>query len=153
MSNSLIFLCRALFSRSASELYRWPDLLAAMEEIISGPFLDETKLFLVDVLHFSGRICLDPNSELPHSMSAEDMVKSLAMQCLEKFTGPVYLRDFVRIQSTTASPVLSGIARLVAQKAISRPIMPPIVPDGGFTYIPSQTVRSQDLPRVPAQAA
>src|SRR5206468_282358 len=95
----------------------WEDVEAAMWQLTSAPPTPEIEALLVDVLRFEGQIRLADLSELPHSMSAEEMLKSQALQALGKWTGQSHLAEMQSVQATAISPVLSGIARAVIQRS------------------------------------
>ena len=71
----------------AEEDYRWESLLASMRALVSVPPTTEVEQLLLAVLRFEGELRLDPRSEIPHSMSPEEMLKSLAIQALGGWTG------------------------------------------------------------------
>jgi hypothetical protein len=112
-------------ARETGEEYRWEQLLSAMRSLISGPPIPEVERLLVALLRFDGEIRLHPDSELPHSMPPEEMLKSLALQTLARWAGLTYLREMQRVQATAASPVLAGIARTVIQRASAEKGHPP----------------------------
>lgn len=126
---------------SAGRAYRWSELLAAMEEVVSTPPTQEVERFLLAVLRFSGRVPLDPASELPHSMSAEEMLKSLALQALGRWTGTSYLSEMQRLGASARSPLLFGIARKVMQQAVASEPIPPILSERGMTFVANQRAR------------
>jgi hypothetical protein len=118
MQDPLEFIRRGILGcASAAEEHRWEDVEAAMWQLTSAPPTPEVEGVLVGVLRFEGQIRLAPSSELPHSMSPEEMLKSLAIQALGRWTGLTYLREMQRVQATAASPVLSGIARAMIERA------------------------------------
>jgi hypothetical protein len=96
--------------------YRWPDLHAAMVELISAPLPSGTEQLLLSILRFDGRIHLDTSCEVPHRMSAEDMLKSLAVQALAAWTGSKYLEEVRRLEAATPSPGLLSVIRAVIRK-------------------------------------
>lgn len=106
-----------LAAAQAGEVCHWGDVHAALEKLASAPPSPATEKALLGVLRFEGRIHLTPSSELPHSMSPEEMLKSLSIQVLGKWTGLTHLAEMQRIQTTAVSPVLSGIARAVIRRA------------------------------------
>jgi hypothetical protein len=54
-------------------------------------------------------------------MSPEEMLKSLAIQALGKWTGLAYLSEMRRVEATASSPVLAGIVRAVIREAMRAP--------------------------------
>ena len=95
---------------ASGDEYRWESLLAAMREVITAPLSAEAERLLLALLRFDGRLRLDAASEFPHSLSPEDMLKSLSVQALAKWTGPTYTREIQKLQATARSPgLISGI--------------------------------------------
>jgi hypothetical protein len=86
VSNPLQILHRVVAAPAAEE-YRWESLLAAMRTLVSAPPNLEVEQLLLAVLRFEGEFRLARSSELPHSMSPEEMLKSLAIQALGGWTG------------------------------------------------------------------
>jgi hypothetical protein len=101
---------------TATEEYRWPELHAAMVSVISAPLTSGMEHLVLSILRFDGRIRLDTHYEVPHRMSAEDMLKSFAVQALAKWTGPTYVRAVRRLQAATTSPGLLSVIRAVLQQ-------------------------------------
>ena len=99
------------------ELERWENILAAIRMLTSVRPSSEAERLLLAVLRFGGQLRLDPSSELPHSMSPEEMLKSMAVQALGHWTGLTYISAMQRVQATAVSPVLSGIVRTVIERA------------------------------------
>ena len=126
---------------SMGRAYRWSEVLAAMEEVVSVPPTPEVERILLAVLRFSGGVHLDTTSELPHSMSAEEMLKSLAIQALGRWTGTSYLSEMQRVGASARSPLLSGIARKVMQQAVASEPIPPILSERGMTFVANQRAR------------
>jgi hypothetical protein len=83
---------------------------------ISSPLTWEAEALLLEILRFEGRLRLTVSSDLPHSMPPEDMLKSLAIQALGRWTGLAYLQEMERVQVTTQSSSLSSLIRDVIQK-------------------------------------
>src|ERR1700683_1575441 len=83
--------------------HRWGELMAELWPVISSPLTWEGERLLLDVIRFEGRLQLVESSELPHSMPPEDMLKSLAIQALARWTGLVHLHEMQRVQVTTPS--------------------------------------------------
>jgi hypothetical protein len=102
---------------AAAEENRWEDVEDALWQITEAPPTPEVEKALVGVLRFKGRLRLAPSCELPHSMPPEEMLKSLALQALGKWTGVAYLPEMQQVAATTSSPVLAGIAKAVIREA------------------------------------
>jgi hypothetical protein len=117
MPNAVQLLTSVLESGPKSdEKYRWQDLHAAMLQVISAPLTSGTEHLLLSILRFDGRISLDTSSEVPHRMSTEDMLKSLAVQALARWTGSIYVRALRRLQASTTSPGLLSVVRAVLRQ-------------------------------------
>ncbi len=96
---------------------RWSDIMLELLPAISSPPTSETERVLLGIVRFEGRLRLTVSSDMPHSMPPEDMLKSLAIQALARWTGLAYLHEMQRIQLTTPSSSLSSLVRDVIQKA------------------------------------
>jgi hypothetical protein len=94
---------------------RWNDVRAELLSVASCPLRPEVERLLLDILKFEGELQLDESSEMPHRMSPENMLKSLAVQALARWTGAHYLPTLRRIEAT-APPALSTVIRAVIQK-------------------------------------
>jgi hypothetical protein len=101
--------------------YRWPDLHTAMLQVISVPLTSGTEHLLLSILRFDGHIRLDTSCEVPHRMAAEDMLKSLAVQALAKWTGSTYVRAVKRLQASTISPGLLSVIRALLRQMTTPP--------------------------------
>jgi hypothetical protein len=75
MSMGAQILQQIVVGHQTGEEYRWEDLLAELRVLISSPPTPEVEHFLVELLRFDGEIRLHPDSELPHSMPPEEMLK------------------------------------------------------------------------------
>jgi len=98
--------------------------MAEVWPIISSPLSWEGERLLLQVIHFDGRLRLGKSPELPHSMPPEEMLKSLAVQALAKWTGLTYLMAMERVELTTSSPALRSVVRAAIHQA--RMIQPPL---------------------------
>src|SRR5579864_3403576 len=96
---------------------RWGELMADLWPVISAPLTWEGERLLLDVIRFEGRLRLAVSSEMPHSMPPEEMLKSLAIQALGRWTGLAYLHEMKRVQMTTPSSSLASLVGDVIQKA------------------------------------
>ncbi len=95
----------------------WADLFAAMASIIPSAPTPEVESVLLDILRFDAELPLVPDAEMPHSMAPEEMLKSLALQALGRWTGLTYLRLMQRVQATASSPALAATAKAVIHQA------------------------------------
>jgi hypothetical protein len=96
---------------------RWGELMAELWPVISSPLTWEGERLLLEAVRFEGQLRLVESSELPHSMPPEDMLKSLAIQALARWTGLAHLHEMQRVQVTTLSSSLSSLVSDVIQKA------------------------------------
>src|SRR5262249_15148050 len=90
---------------------------------------------------------LDSTSEFPHSMSAEEMLKSFAVQALGRWTGTSYLSAIQRVHASARSPILSAIARKVMQQVIAAEPIPRIMSERGMTILADPRSRRRLSPR------
>src|ERR1700730_9628008 len=95
---------------------RWGELMADLWPVISAPLTWEGERLLLDVIRCEGLLRLAVSSELPHSMPPEDMLKSLAIQALARWTGLAHLHEMQRVQLTTRSSSLASLVGDVIQK-------------------------------------
>jgi hypothetical protein len=117
MTNEQQLLEAALSGSPTAQIeYHWEDLLMAMQAVISAPLNCEAERALLAVLRFDEKLWLSESSEFPHSMSPEDMLKSLAAQALGKWTGGTHLIELKRVEATARSPVLASIIRAVIRR-------------------------------------
>jgi hypothetical protein len=117
MSAAFQALKSAMAVGPAGQERRWEDLMADLWPVISSPLTWEGERLLLDVIRFEGRLRLVESSEMPHSMPPEDMLKSLAIQALARWTGLAHLHEMQRVQLTTPSSSLASLVGDVIQKA------------------------------------
>lgn len=117
MQEPLTMLRSALEGPAPPSGYRWGALYGCLRAIISGPPTQEAVGLLVQVLRSKVALPLDASSEPPHSMSHEEMLKSLAVQALVRWTGLTYLQDMRQVQASAESSVLVGMIEAVIKKA------------------------------------
>jgi hypothetical protein len=96
---------------------QWGELMMELWPVISSPLTWEGERLLLDLIRFEGRLRLAVSSEMPHSMPPEDMLKSLAIQALARWTGLAHLREMQRVQLATQSSSLASLVGDVIQKA------------------------------------
>src|SRR5229473_3182447 len=75
----------------------WTDVLGELLAATYSPLTPEVERLLLAILRFEGELQLDESSELPHGMSPEEMLKSLAVQALGEWTGNHYLPTYRRL--------------------------------------------------------
>lgn len=97
----------------------WGELMSDLWPLISTPLSAEGERILLRILQFDGRLRLEVTSDLPHSMTPEEMLKSLSIQALTKWTGLTYLSPIQRIELLTPSAPLQFTARAAIQQARS----------------------------------
>jgi hypothetical protein len=95
---------------------RWEEILSELWPTLSSPLTWDGERLLLEVIRFEGQLPIDLTSEIPHSMPPEDMLKSLAIQALGRWTGLAYLMEMERVQATTQSSSLSSLVRDVIEK-------------------------------------
>ncbi len=95
---------------------RWWDVMLELLPAISSPLTSQAERLLLGIVRFEGRLRLNVSSDMPHSMPPEDMLKSLAIQALARWTGLAHPLDMERVQATTQSSSLSSLVRDVIQK-------------------------------------
>jgi hypothetical protein len=98
---------------------RWRDLQADFIAATSSPLSAEVERLLLAILRFDGELQLDEASEMPHRMSPENMLKSLAVQALGRWTGATYLPTMRRLEATATPASFACVVRAVIQKVIS----------------------------------
>lgn len=81
----------------------------------------EAEDILIKILEFEGKNRLAPQSDIPSVMSLEDMLKSLAIQVLSKWTGRKHLKVFKKIRDITQEPTLRGIAKVHIERLGGEP--------------------------------
>lgn len=95
----------------------WGDVMGELWPVISSPLSSAGERLLLDVIHYNGSLHLTKTEELPHSMSPDEMLKSLAVQGLARWTRLTYLTELRRLELTAASSALQDVIRAVIQTA------------------------------------
>lgn len=95
----------------------WEEVIADLWPLLSAPVTSEGERALLDVVRFEGQLTLSESSEFPHSMTPEDMLKSICIQALAKWTGLAHIREMQRVRLTTQSSSLSSLVGDVIEKA------------------------------------
>ncbi len=96
---------------------RWSEIILELVPTISSPLTPETERLLIRIVRFEGLLRLTVSSDMPHCMPPEDMLKSLAIQALARWTSLAYLHEMRRVQLTTPSSSLASLIRDVIRKA------------------------------------
>ena len=92
--------------------------------VISSPLSPVGERLLLDVIHHHGPLRLTETAELPHSLPPDEMLKSLAVQAITRWTRLTYLTELQRLELTTSSPALQSTVRAVIQTAkAARPVV------------------------------
>ena len=97
---------RAMSGTAPAGGYPWEELLADLWPVLSSPLTADGERVLLEILRFGGRLQINVSSEMPHSMPPEDMLKSLAIQALARWTGLVHLNEMRRVQLPRSRPRL-----------------------------------------------
>lgn len=100
---------------------RWGELMAELWPVISCPLTWEGERLLLDLIRFEGRLRFLESSEMPHSMPPEDMLKSLAIQALARWTGLAHVHEMQRTQLTTQSSSLASLVGDIIRHAHETP--------------------------------
>lgn len=95
--------------------YIWYDIGTSLAKI-STIHTKETEEIFVRLLDFEEEIMLAPKSDLPGLMSPKDMMKSIAIQSLTKWTDQKYQSKIKKIYKSTKSAALAEIARVSIEK-------------------------------------
>lgn len=95
--------------------FLWQDIKTSVFNI-STIHTKETEEILVLLLEFEEEIMLASKSDIPGLMSPKDMLKSIAIQTLTKWTGQKYQSIFKKIYKSTQSAALAEIARVSLEK-------------------------------------
>lgn len=143
MNEELKLLADVVSGRDA--VYQWEDVLAELEVVLAQPLTPKAEKLMLGLLRFEGELRLTESSELPHSMSPEDMLKSFAVQWLSKKTGLTHLPEMQRVEATAQSPVLASIVRSAIKKAPQiqpRPAGLEVVADVRVRSKPKTAIRS-----------
>lgn len=95
----------------------WGAVMGELWPIISSPLTLAGERLLLDVIHHKGRLSVAETDELPHSLSPDEMLKSLAVQALARWTSLTYITELRRLEVTAASPALQDVIRAVIRTA------------------------------------
>lgn len=99
---------------------RWHEVRLELLAATSVRLEPEVERLLLEVLRHEGDLRLDEAAEMPHRMSPESMLKSLAVQALGRWTGTTYMPTLRRLLNT-APPPLATTIRGVIQKVLTAP--------------------------------
>ena len=97
----------------------WGEVMGELWPVISSPLSSGGERLLLDIIRHHGRLRLARTEELPHRMSPEEMIKSLAVQALARWTRLTHQIELKRLELTAASPALQGVIRAVIQTALA----------------------------------
>jgi hypothetical protein len=118
MSGSFFALKRAMGVTGATgQEPSWGEVMGELWPVISSPLSSDGERLLLDVIHHHGRLRLTETAELPHSLPPDEMLKSLAVQALARWTRLTYLTELQRLELTASSPALQSTVRAVIQTA------------------------------------
>lgn len=110
VSPSIRFLRRVIAPGRRRERFRWHHVVAALHHVAQDPSPAATRL-LRTLAEFTGQLALDPRADLPHSMSPETMLQSLAVQSLAERNRGKHRALIHRVVRTTHSDLLAAIAQ------------------------------------------
>ena len=96
----------------------WGEVMGELWPIISSPLTSAGERLLLDVIHHNGGLRVTETEELPHSLSPDEMLKSLAVQALARWTRLTYLTELRRLERTAASSALQDVIRAVIQTGV-----------------------------------
>ena len=116
MSSAISILEQVAESRPSNE-FEWSDLLHAMHEVVASRPSWQAEAVLLRILRMEGPILLKSTSPTPHAMPPHEMLKSLAIQFLGKWTGLAYVQEMERVGSTADSSILTSIVEMVITSA------------------------------------
>ena len=92
--------------------YHWHHVLGALHAVCAEPS-PESEAVLRRVAAFEGRYRLDPEAGLPHAMSPEDLLRSLAVQTLAQWDRERHRDVIARAAELSDSDHVAAIARSV----------------------------------------
>ena len=95
----------------------WGEVMGELWPVISSPLSADGERLLLEVIHHHGQLRLTETAELPHSLPPDEMLKSLAVQALARWTRLTYLTDLQCLELTASSPALQSTVRAVIQTA------------------------------------
>jgi hypothetical protein len=98
---------------------QWNEVLGELLFATYSPLTPEVERLLLAILRFEGELVLDETSDGPHSMTPEEMLKSVAAQALGQWTGARYLMTLRRIEAASLSASLVSILQAVIEKVRS----------------------------------
>jgi hypothetical protein len=97
----------------------WGEVLGELWPIISSPLSADGERLLLEVINHHGQLRLTETGELPHSLPPDEMLKSLAVQALGRWTRLTYLTELQRLELTASSSALQSMVRAVIQTALA----------------------------------
>ena len=114
MQASFLVLKRAMgVAGGAGPEPSWGEVMGELWPVISSPLSSAGERLLLDVIHHNGGLRLTETEELPHSLSPDEMLKSLAVQALARWTRLTYLTELQRLELTSSSSALQSVIRAV----------------------------------------
>lgn len=120
MSSSFPMLNRAMGVVSGTGVEpTWGEVMQELWPVISSPLSPAGERLLLEVIHHNGSLCFNRTDELPHSLSPEEMLKSLAVQALARWTRLTYLTELRRLEIIAQSSALKDVIRAVIQMAMA----------------------------------
>lgn len=92
------------------ERFGWHHIIVALHHVAADPSTEAERL-LQQVVAYTGELPLDRRWDLPHSMSPESMIQSLALQSLARRNKRKHHDLIARVARTTQSDLLAAIVR------------------------------------------
>jgi hypothetical protein len=97
-------------SNRRRERFNWHHILSAVHHLGQDHSIQAERL-LMRLVKYKGTIPLQPGSDLPHSMSPESMIQSLALQSLLHRNKRKHRNLARRVAATTRIDLLAEIAK------------------------------------------
>lgn len=99
---------------------RWTDVHADFLTATSSPLSPTVENLLLRILRSEEELNLDNGFDMPHRMSPENMLKSMAVQALGRWTGATYLPTMKRLEATARSASLACAIRAVIRDVTAK---------------------------------
>jgi hypothetical protein len=100
--------------RKKGERYGWHHIISAIHHVGQDPSAPAERT-LERIVAFKGSVSLTSYAGVPHSMSPEDMMRSLALQSLLQRDKPRHRKLAHRLAASTRIDLLAGIAKTCAK--------------------------------------
>lgn len=97
----------------------WGEIMGELWPVISSPLSSDGERLLLNVIRHRGRLHLADAEGLPHSLPPDEMLKSLAVQALARWTGLTYLMELRQLELAAPSSALRSSVRAVVRAALA----------------------------------